>query len=171
MSKALIYIVFFCCSTLCSNTYSQKTNKNEVKKQLKKLFDKTEKDAEKRLEFYGWTICTEKEGEYEKLDTITMVNDHYHYLKGNCCYGKHWNFSKKLTFTISNTKYCQEPPLSNGYAVYKPNKIKFKLNEDVLYIQIFNDGKLIDSFMVISLDESISYNNKKTHTLKMLRIK
>ncbi|WEK68908.1 MAG: hypothetical protein P0Y62_13760 [Candidatus Chryseobacterium colombiense] len=83
-----------------------------------------------------------------------------------------WNFYKKDAFVIGDADYCNEPPMQK---VTKPeNFISLKLiqNNSGVVLLLFNEDKLIDQFLIISLEKikSVYDENESDLIMKLKRL-
>jgi len=116
-----------------------------------------------------WTACYNTDSTYNTADTIQLYSDMYYYLTTHCCYVTSWTFSNSTTFSLSNTKVCQEPPLSSIGFDNSGLKIKFGKKGENLIMSIYKNGKMMDKFILLSLDNFEMKSGKQGYKLTMLR--
>lgn len=165
--KQLLIIIFTI--SIGSTGYSQIPDTSLTKKNMIELF-KTDFNYVCCVEQNPvWSICFSGEDEYSTADTIQLFSDKYHYLKGNCCNVVEWVFNKKTIISISKTKVCQEPPLSTMSYDDSNIKIKLKTDDTKIKLLLFKNGKLIDKFILIAIDNDVMYNENNGFRLTMIR--
>ena len=116
-----------------------------------------------------WTACYNSDSTYATSDTIILFSDMYYYLTTHCCYVTSWTFSNSTTFSLSETKVCQEPPPSSISFDNSGLKIMFDKKDEQLIMSIYKKGKLKDEFILLSLDNFEMKSGKQGYKLIMLR--
>jgi hypothetical protein len=152
------------------NSFSQTQNLSLTEKNLKRLFN-TPPDICCVPQKPEWTACYNTDSGYYKVDTVQLYSDKYYYLTVHCCYDIEWTFYNSTTFALSETKVCQEPPLSMVSFDNSNLKIKFNNKNNTLTMFIYKDRKLKDRFVLLSLDTVEMKNGQLGYRLTMLRRK
>ena len=116
-----------------------------------------------------WTACYNTDSTYATSDTVILYNDMYYYLTTHCCYVTNWTFSNSTTFSLSETKVCQEPPPSSISFDNIGLKIRFYKKDENLIMSIYKNGKLKDKFILLSLENCEMKRGKQGYKLTMLR--
>ncbi|TDX87046.1 hypothetical protein [Epilithonimonas xixisoli] len=165
-----IKTIFILSLILFSNfIYAQKIEITE--KNLFKIFKKTiEQENKNQIKTVSnpW-IADNSNDVFSKSDTIIFTNgknNHY-------CKDVNWTFYRKNKFIRNYGDFCSEP---TSYTVTKiQDYFEIKINEmdTRKYFELYNQGKLIDKFEIISLEksQSLSYKNLIEYTLKLRRIR
>jgi hypothetical protein len=117
-----------------------------------------------------WTACYNTGSIYATTDTVRLYSYMYYYLTTHCCYVTSWTFSNSTTFSLSETKVCQEPPLSSISFDNSRLKISFDKKDENLVMSIYKKGKLKDKFILLSLENFEMKSGKQGYKLTMLRI-
>jgi hypothetical protein len=118
-----------------------------------------------------WMACDE-DSTYYRSDTIQLYRNAYYYLESDCCRFVQWHLSPKYTFTLSEFRPCQEPPVSG---VRMENQdLKFEINgfASRVTIAVLRKKQAIDTFEVIDLRTVTLPNRNETSqrlTLKRIR--
>ena len=76
-----------------------------------------------------------------------------------------WTFYKKDSFIVGDADYCNEPPMQK---VTKPEnyiKLKLEVKNSAIFLCLFNNDKLVDKFLIISLEKVKSQYNKSEFDL------
>jgi hypothetical protein len=118
-----------------------------------------------------WIACYNNDSAYNKADTIRLFSDQYYYLTKHCCNITSWNFESKTTFSLIETKVCQEPPVSSIHWNNSALKIKFHNKDNILTMSVYKKRKLKDKFILISLENYEAKNSQPVYQLTMLRIR
>lgn len=116
-----------------------------------------------------WTACFISDSAYITADTINLYSDIYYYLTTECCYETSWKFTNSTTFNMSDTKVCQEPPVSTINFENGELKIRFVKSDNVLTMTIYNNKILKDEFNVVSLDYVELRKDQFVYRLTMVR--
>lgn len=58
-----------------------------------------------------WMACDE-DSTYYRSDTIQLYRNYDYSFESGCCRFALWHLSPKYTVTLSEFRFCQEPPLS-----------------------------------------------------------
>lgn len=148
--------------------FSQSQNLSLTAKNLKKLFN-TPQYFSNGLDEIEWAACYNADGNYYKADTVQLYSDKYHYLTTQCCYNISWIFDNSNTFTIIETKVCQEPPISMSHLENCNLKIKFKNKGGALTMLIYKNRKLKDKFLLFSLNSAEMKNGELGYRLTLVR--
>lgn len=165
----IIILTFFSLTPSYGQLDSQPSQNLELSaKNIKRLFFKP--DSMHPTKQSEWIACSNADSTYSNADTIRLYNDHFYYLTTHCCYVTSWTFYSRNIFNLSNTKMCQEPPMSSMRSDDYGLKIKIGKKEENLILSIYKDGKLKDKFILLSLDNFIKKNGKSGCCLTMIRV-
>lgn len=108
------------------------------------------------------------EDKYFKDEIIEFKNAQS--FKRNYCKIIMWNFYKKDSFIIGDADYCNEPPIQKSFRF--ENDINLKLvqeNSDIILL-LFNNEKLINKFLILSLEKRKSeYDNNEFDLIMKLK--
>lgn len=149
---------------------SEKLNIN--KKNILKVFKSTiDQDKRNRISITSNPWSTEKE-KYEISDTIRFINPSNR-TDYNYCNVINWTFYRKNKFVRSYGEYCDEPAVEK--VTNEDDFFDLKITEvyGKIYLELFNKQKLIEKFLIISLEktQSLSYKNLIEYTLTLKREK
>ncbi len=118
-----------------------------TKKELKRLFS----EKQQYLGELEWETCND-DSAYYKNDTIRLYYRNTTCLnQGKCCEKIDWVFFNSISFGLSNTSLCQEPPISSAIGTDDIYKIKIKKFDKILELHITNSKNQIFTFEVVSL--------------------
>lgn len=165
--KQLCIFIFILATGLMG--YTQTSDTSLTKTNVTKILNSNFNDSFGTEQNPVWSICFNKEGDYETADTIQLFSDMYHYLKGNCCNVVEWNIFKRNRIFISNMKVCQEPPMTTLSIDDSNIKLKIISEESQLMISLLKDRKLIDQFQIIAIDNDVMYNQDSGFRITMVR--
>lgn len=165
-----IKTIFILSLILFSNfIYAQKIEITE--KNIFKVFKKTidqENKRQIRIVSNPW-ILDNSNDDFVKLDTIVFTNGK----KNNYYKDVNWTFYRKNKFIRTYEDHCKEPPTYNVTKITDYFELKVIEINMKRYLELYNQGKLIDKFEIISLEksQSLSYKNLIEYTLKLRRIR
>ena len=117
-----------------------------------------------------WTACYATDSTYATSDTVILYSDMYYYLTAHCCYVTSWTFSNSTTFSLTETKVCQEPPPTSWCFDNSGLQIKFDKKEEHLIMTVYHKQQVKDKFILLSLDHVNMKNGEQGYKLTMRRI-
>lgn len=148
------------------NAFAQNQDISLAEKNIKKLFEQSGKDK------IAWEAYYKSDSAYYKTDTVVLYKDShgYFYLKASC-YSIEWTFNNSKTFTITQTYFCQEPPVSTIASADCDLKIRFSSKKEKLTMILYKDGIIRDAFDLISLQRIKVNHREPMYILTMVRNK
>ena len=153
------------------NTFAQ--NNNPTKSQLLKVFKKSIRQDTKGMVSTNsnpWVVCN-KDSAFYKNDTLRLYNNVNYYYYSKCCDFVDITFYKKNAFVAVQTEICKEPPTSTVATNDDWFTIDVLKDKGSLIILTINQGKIVDRFKVISINEvnNIGQLNDITEVLTLVR--
>ena len=126
-----------------------------TKKYLTKLFKNSIEQEKKNTistNSNPWVI-NNPNGEYYKSDTLKVYS--YKSKRTNeFCEYVGWTFYRKDSFILNKCHHCNEPPTNSVSKNEDWFKIVIVEDKDELIIELYNFGKIISRFKVLTLKES-----------------
>lgn len=167
MTKYLIILSFCFPSQLLGITPNDKQRKYQENKKLKAQF---KEEFTRQQETSIWTTCN-SDSNYYYSDTVRLFKNNYNYGFLDCCHNISWRFTSQNCFQLSQSDTCSEPPFET--LILNPQyKIKYKLLNDVVYIQTYNSGNLIDTFLFLGFkDNYLKETGQHCRLLTLARLK
>jgi hypothetical protein len=117
-----------------------------TKNELKKLFS----EKQQYLGELSWETCND-DSAYFKNDTIRLYYRKTCLNQYKCCEIIDWTFFNGISFGLSVTSLCQEPPLTSAIGPDDRYRIKIKKVKKLLELHIKNSKNQIDKLEVVSL--------------------
>jgi len=148
-------------------------NVNPTKSQLLKVIKKSiRQDSRGKVSTNSnpWVVCN-RDSSFYKSDTLRLYNNLNYYYYSKCCDFVDWTFYKKNAFVIVNTQICKEPPTGSISTKSDWFTIDISKDQNDLILQTINQGKAVDRFKVISIDEvnNIGQPDDITEVLTLVR--
>ena len=171
MTRTIVVIltIFSLTSSFGQTKITPRQDLELTEKNLKRLFS-LKPDMCCPAPLPEWTACYNTDSTYATTDTVKLYSDMYYYLTTQCCYVTSWTFSNSTTFGLSETKVCQEPPLSSVSSDNSDLKIKFDKKAENLVMSTYKKGKLKDKFILLFLENFEMKSGKQGYKLTMVRM-
>ncbi len=164
MIKYFLFLIFFVSIECYGQTkgYSE----NDVYSLFKRSILQNEKVKIKILS-NPWLICN-TDSTFYRNDTIKVFSNSYYSDSLNCCQYIAWTFYAKDKFVSTNLEYCNEPTTASATKDKDYLNILVVSKKNYLFISIFNNDRLKDSFKLISIDKIKKGNSNLTSTILIL---
>lgn len=160
---ALVKTLLISFLTFSSFLFSQKITLS--KNQIQKIFKSTIKQNARSAISVGSNAWFTDNTNNKYFDEKIIEFKNGRSFKRDYCKIINWTFYKKDSFVIGDANYCSEPPVQK---VTKPENyinLKFEKKKAELFLYLFNNNKLIDKFLIISLEKVKSQYNKSEFDL------
>ena len=150
-------------------------NKQPTKSQLIAAFKRSiRQDNSGRVSTNSnpWAICN-KDSAFYKSDTLRLYNNVNFYYYSKCCDFTDWTFYKKDAFVLTRVQICKEPTTASVTKNDDWFKVKISTENKTLFLQTYNQGRLVDKFKVVSLEQvdKIGQPNETTNMVTLVRIR
>jgi hypothetical protein len=147
-------------------------NKYPTKLQLTKSLTKKTKLKGKAYNSTNW-FTIESDSAYRNLDTLVFYNNSSYRSGKLICNFVDWNFYKKDAFWVQHVQLCKEP--TTATAIKNEDFFTYDVSDkgQPMILRIFNNGKLVDTFEVLSLTRRPlnNHDSEMTDVLTLHRIK
>lgn len=149
MRKLLLLIFLFCGGIAAGQ------NNQPAKAQLLKAFKASiRQDSPGKVSTNSnpWVICN-KDSAFYKSDTLRLYNNTGYHSHSQCCDFTDWTFYKKDAFVLTRVQICKEPTTVSVSRNEDWFTIKVSKENKNLFLETYNQGKLVDRFRVISISK------------------
>lgn len=118
-----------------------------------------------------WVICN-KNGLFYTADTLKLYNNINYYYHSSCCDFIDWTFYKKDAFVLTRVQICKEPTTASVPKNEDWFVIKVSNQGKYLFLETYNQGRMIDRFQVLSIDKVnyIGQPNDITDVVTLVRM-
>lgn len=118
-----------------------------------------------------WRACDE-DSTYYFSDTIQLYRNYYYCFGSGCCRFVQWHLSPKYTFTLTEFRFCQEPPVSGIRMENQDLKFKVRESGNMVTIAVLRKKEVIDKFEAIDLRTvTLPESNQTSQRLTLKRIR
>jgi hypothetical protein len=167
MAKFLLFIFLFCGGIAAGQ------NNQPTKSQLLKAFKasiRQDKPGRISTNSNAWVICNTDNAFY-KSDTLRLYSSSRYYSHSKCCDFTNWTFYKKDAFVLTRVQTCKEPTTGRFTRNDDWFTVKVSKENKSLFLETYNQGKLVDRFKVISIDkvDGIGRSGEITKVITLVR--
>jgi hypothetical protein len=136
------------------------------------LFKSLTKETKLKRKVYNSTnwFTVQNDSSYQSADTLYFYNNPAFRYEKHFCEFVDWNFYKKDAFWIQRLQLCKEPTTAS--ATKEKDFFTFEIpdKQRPLVLQIFQKGKIVDRFEVVSLRKQ-PLNSRKDETTDVLTLR
>ena len=166
MTKLLLFIFLFCGQIVFGQ------NNQPTKSQLLRVFKgsiRQDNSGKISTNSNPWVICN-KDSAFYKSDTLRLYNNINYYYYSNCCDFTDWTFYKKDAFVLTRVQICKEPTTASVARNEDWFTVKVRKDKN-LFLETYNQGKLIDRFEVVSVEkvDNIGQHKEITELVTLVR--
>lgn len=122
-------------------------------------------------ESVAWMACDE-DSTYYLNDTVKLYRNYYYCFGSGCCRFVRWHLAPKYTLTLTEFRFCQEPPVSGVRMENQDLKFKIKRSGNMVTIAVLRNKEVIDKFEVVDLRTvTLPESNQTSERLTLRRIR